>query len=222
MMASLSKSSLVQTGSDWTSGAEEAGGGILSRRGMMTLPGLILDWCSWRADSEGVEVCIFFGNFITKSLCNLLLISCTKLLDDGIGWDTFGGKDRSKPSNQKISSHNWLARIRNSLGFVVLNSKSNKFKLSYWKVHRCSPVMRALYLGLRLGTCMKSYSLNQPMFLTWSDRQSSWWSQAWGWSQSKDGERYMPPHFSSCILCLCSRNSRKPSWVGWRGRCQWS
>ena len=71
---------------------------------------------------EGAEVCIFFGIFITKSLCNLLLTSCTKLLDDGIGRDTFGGEDGSEPSNQKDIESQSVARIRNSLGFVVLNA----------------------------------------------------------------------------------------------------
>jgi hypothetical protein len=54
-----------------------------------------------RADLEGAEVCIFFGILITQSMCNLLLMSCTKLLEDGIGRDTFRGEDGSEPSNQK-------------------------------------------------------------------------------------------------------------------------
>ena len=65
----------------------------------------------------GGEVCIFFGLFITKSLCNLLLMSCKKLLDDGIGRDTFGGEDGSEPSNQKDIKLQTSEEIQKLIGF---------------------------------------------------------------------------------------------------------
>ena len=186
-----SKLGLVRTGLDWTGGAEEAGAGILFRQGTMTSPGLIVDWCSRRADLEGVEVCVFVGNFTAKSLCNLLLMSCTKLLDDGIRQDTFGGKDGSKPNNKKISNRNWLARFRNSLSFVIINSKSNRFKPSYWKVHPCSPWGLCIWVW-GWGLAWNGTHWTSQCSCPWSDCQSSWswWSWAWGWSQSKDGGRY--------------------------------
>jgi hypothetical protein len=92
-----------------------------------------------RADLEGAEVCIFFGIFITKLLSNLLLMSCTKLLEDGIGHYTFGGEDGSESSNQKCQIAISWQESESPLGFVILNSKSNRFKPSYWKVHPCSP-----------------------------------------------------------------------------------
>ena len=65
-------------------------------------------------------MCVVFGFFNTKSLCNLLLMSCIKLLDDGIGQDTFGDKDGSEPCNQKDIKLQSVEEIQKLLGFCHL------------------------------------------------------------------------------------------------------
>ena len=94
----------------------------------------------------GSSSSIFLGIFIiTKSLSNLLLVmvmSCTKLLDNWIREVTFGGDEVSKSSNQKILGCNQVTRDEVGPGPMFHHAKqkiSNRFMSHYWKVRLCFP-----------------------------------------------------------------------------------
>ncbi len=65
----------------------------------------LLDWVDVAVDST-----FLWDAFITKLLCNLLLMSCTKLFVTGSGQANFGGEGGAKPNYQKI--HNTIGRRR--------------------------------------------------------------------------------------------------------------
>ncbi len=81
--------------------------------------------------------------FITKFLCNLLLISCTKYFDAGSGQAEFGEEGGAKPNYQKI--HNMIRCRRQIFGMPCTEQVCQKqIKPSYWWVR--------LYLPMELCT----------------------------------------------------------------------
>ncbi len=55
--------------------------------------------------------------FISRLLCNCLLMSFTKKFDVWIGWASFGGEEGAKPKYQKICT---MVKYKSWIGWVVL------------------------------------------------------------------------------------------------------
>jgi hypothetical protein len=71
--------------------------------------------------------------FITKLLCNLLQMSCTKKIDFWIGWASFGGEEGAGTTYQKICN-----KIKTPNGLVGMSCDEQQYqkevKPSYWRV----------------------------------------------------------------------------------------
>jgi hypothetical protein len=130
--------------------AEGAGGAFLFN-GLVAATGSIFSWIG----------------FTTKLLCNLLLMSSTKLCNVWIGWASFEGEEGAGP-NYQGTQHNQKQEM-NWLGCFVLNKISNIGK-AVLLVGPSLPPKRGLYFGLRPATFQKWYSLHQQIFfaMKWS------------------------------------------------------
>ncbi len=112
------------------------------------------------------------GDFVTKLLCNLLLISCTKLFDAGSGWANFGGEGGAKPNYQKIHS-----TIRHGRWIFWNAPHCTRMSIAGQAILLVGPSLppnKALYFGFRPGSFRKWYLLTQPTFFAkkWSPMSS--------------------------------------------------
>ncbi len=158
----------------------------------------VLDWFDEASDNT-----FLWDAFITKFLCNLLLMSWTKLFNTGSGWANFGGEGGAKPNYQKV--HNTI-KCRRRIGRGVLHWTSmSKADQAVLLVGPFLPPSRALYLGFRPGDSESDICwTNKPSL----PRSDLWWVQWFpilGPPMNKDEGMDKQRLGPSCILTPCSR-----------------
>ncbi len=174
--------------------------------------------CSFLLDQVdvGVDSAFLWDAFITKLLCNLLLMSCTKFFDAKSGWASFGREGGAKPDYWKIQN---TIRCRRRIGCDALHwTRMSKADQAILLVGLSLPPNRDLYFGLRPGGFKNDIHWTSQPSLPRGDLQ---WVQLFpilGLLMNKDEGMDKRCQSSFCILTLCSRNGYKSFQASHEGR----
>ncbi len=148
--------------------------------------------------------------FITQLLCNLLLMSCTKLFDVWIGWVSLRGGEGDIPNYLKICNaikyKRWIGT--DVLCWTMISKRDPGVLLDGLPL----PPKRACTLAWgqwvsRSDTCWTNY-----FSLPWNGHQFMWLSQVWDPQVSKDGENGKQSPTSSYIPFPCNKTFWRSLW----------